>query len=97
MLHRRAFQDQPRLAKIALLRARQGSPVILKISDKVTLGAQAGIGKSIKKPGSILLGSPAFEIMDYKRSYAVFKNLPDMAHRINDLEKKVLNLPPSEK
>jgi UDP-3-O-[3-hydroxymyristoyl] glucosamine N-acyltransferase len=63
----------------------------------VKLGAQAGIGKSIKKSGTVLLGSPAFEIMDYKRSYAVFKNLPNMASRINELEKKVLNLPPSEK
>ena len=69
----------------------------LEIADRVTLGAQAGIGKSIKKSGTVLLGSPAFEIMDYKRSYAVFKNLPNMASRINELEKKVLNLPPSEK
>ena len=86
-----------RIGKNCVIAGQAGIVGHLKITDRVTVGAQAGIGKSITKEGSILLGSPAFEIRDYKRSYAVFKNLPDMANRINDLEKKVLNLPPSEK
>jgi UDP-3-O-[3-hydroxymyristoyl] glucosamine N-acyltransferase len=86
-----------KIGKNCIVAGQAGIIGHLKISDQVTIGAQAGIGKSIKSEGSILLGSPAFEIRDFKRSYAVFKNLPNMANRINDLEKKVLNLPPSEK
>ncbi len=86
-----------KVGKNCIIAGQAGITGHLTIADQVTLGAQAGIGKSIKKSGAILLGSPAFEIMDYKRSYAVFKNLPNMAKRINDVEKKVLNLPPSEK
>lgn len=85
-----------KIGKNCVIAGQAGIIGHLKISDRVTIGAQAGIGKSINSDGAILLGSPAFEIRDYKRSYVVFKNLPNMANRINDLEKKVLNLPPTE-
>ncbi|MGI9545479.1 MAG: UDP-3-O-(3-hydroxymyristoyl)glucosamine N-acyltransferase [Cyclobacteriaceae bacterium] len=67
----------------------------IEIADKVTIGAQAGIGKSIKTPGSVLLGSPGFQIKNYMKSYAIFRKLPDLVGRIDELEKKVLNLPAS--
>jgi len=86
-----------KIGKNCIIAGQVGITGHLNITDQVTIGAQAGISKSLTKSGSILLGSPAFEIRDYKRSYAVFKNLPNMANRINELEKKVLNLPPSEK
>jgi UDP-3-O-[3-hydroxymyristoyl] glucosamine N-acyltransferase len=84
-----------KIGKNCIIAGQAGIIGHLNISDRVTVGAQAGIGKSVMKEGSILLGSPAFEINDYKRSYVVFRNLPKIASRISDLEKKVLNLPPS--
>ncbi len=86
-----------KIGKNCIIAGQAGIVGHLNICDRVTIGAQAGISKSLEEEGSILLGSPAFEIRDFKRSFAVFKNLPNMARRINDLEKKVLNLPPSEK
>jgi len=83
-----------KIGKNCIIAGQAGITGHLEIADQVTIGAQAGIPKSIKTPGSVVLGSPAFEIRDFKRSYALFKNLPDMASRIKDLEKKVLNLPP---
>ena len=85
-----------KIGKNCIIAGQAGVIGHLKITDRVTIGAQAGIGKSVNKEGSILLGSPAFEISDYKRSYVVFKNLPKIASRISDLEKKVLNLPPTK-
>ena len=84
-----------KIGKNCIIAGQAGVIGHLEITDRVTVGAQAGIGKSITKEGSILLGSPAFEINDYKRSYVVFRNLPKIASRISDLEKKVLNLAPS--
>lgn len=86
-----------KIGKNCIIAGQAGITGHLEITDRVTVGAQAGIPKSVTKEGSILLGSPAIDIMNFKRSFAHFKNLPNMASRINDLEKKVLNLPPSEK
>lgn len=66
----------------------------LVIANQTSLGAQAGISKSITEEGQRLLGYPAFDIKEYFRSYAVFKKLPDLGHRLRDLEKKIAALSP---
>jgi UDP-3-O-[3-hydroxymyristoyl] glucosamine N-acyltransferase len=61
----------------------------LVIANNTSLGAQAGVPKSIKEEGQRLLGYPVFDIKEYFRSYAVFKQLPDINHRLRELEKRV--------
>ena len=68
----------------------------LEIANKTTVAAQAGIGKTIKEEGTILIGSPAFERTSYMKSYALFRNLPDLNRRMKELEEKILNLRSSE-
>lgn len=60
----------------------------LVIANNTSLGAQAGVAKSIKEEGQRLLGSPVFDIKEYFRSFAVFKQLPDINYRLRELEKK---------
>jgi UDP-3-O-[3-hydroxymyristoyl] glucosamine N-acyltransferase len=62
----------------------------LIIANNTSFGAQAGISKSIKDEGMKMIGSPAFDVKDYFKSYAVFKKLPDLNERLRELEKKVL-------
>jgi UDP-3-O-[3-hydroxymyristoyl] glucosamine N-acyltransferase len=62
----------------------------LVIANNTSIGAQSGISKSIKTEGQKILGYPAFDIKEYFRSYSVFKKLPDLYHRIKQLEKIVL-------
>lgn len=70
----------------------------LVIANNTGIGAQAGISKSIKEEGQRIIGSPAFNVGDYFKSYAVFKNLPDLNQRLRDLEKKMQNIDqPAEK
>ena len=45
----------------------------LNIADNTTIGAQSGILGSIKESGQTMMGSPAFPLKQYLRSYAVFK------------------------
>ena len=45
----------------------------ISIADNTTIGAQSGILSSIKEEGQTLMGSPAFPLKQYLRSYAVFK------------------------
>jgi UDP-3-O-[3-hydroxymyristoyl] glucosamine N-acyltransferase len=59
----------------------------LVIGDRVKIAAQSGIGNSLKND-EIVQGSPAFAIGDYKRSYVVFRNLPEISDKVKTLEKQ---------
>lgn len=69
----------------------------LTIADGVKIAAQSGIGASITTPNEIVQGSPAFNISDYKRTYVLFRKLPQLEKRIIDLEKIISELKASEK
>lgn len=68
----------------------------LNIADKVILGAQSGVSNSIKNEGAILLGSPAIDIREAKRALAVYRRLPELYSRINELERELKSLRGSE-
>ncbi|HPQ07768.1 MAG TPA: UDP-3-O-(3-hydroxymyristoyl)glucosamine N-acyltransferase [Bacteroidia bacterium] len=61
----------------------------LKIADGTKIAAQSGIGNSIEDPNSTLQGSPAFNVGDYKRSYVLFKKLPEIYQKLQELSKKL--------
>lgn len=45
----------------------------ITVADNTTIGAQAGVLGKVKKEGEVLMGSPAFPLKDFMRSYALFK------------------------
>lgn len=59
----------------------------LTIGDRVKIAAQSGIGNNVPND-EIIQGSPAFGIGDYKRSYVMFRKLPELSDRIRNLEKQ---------
>ncbi len=61
----------------------------LKIADGTIIAAQSGIGQDIKQENSIMQGSPAFGIGDYKRSYVLFRSLPKIKVELNELRKQL--------
>ncbi|MCB0488721.1 MAG: UDP-3-O-(3-hydroxymyristoyl)glucosamine N-acyltransferase [Cyclobacteriaceae bacterium] len=61
----------------------------LVIANKTSVGAQAGISKSVKEEGQRLLGYPVLDVKEYFKSYAVFKQLPDLSARLKQLEDRV--------
>lgn len=61
----------------------------LVIANNTGIGAQAGILKSIKEEGQKIIGSPAFDVSEFFKSYAIFKSLPDLNQRLRELGKKV--------
>lgn len=64
----------------------------ITIADKVKVAAQSGIASSIVTEGEIVQGSPAFNIGDYKRTYVVFRKLPQLERRIKELERMLEEL-----
>lgn len=60
----------------------------LTIANKTKVGAQSGVGKNIAEEGIALNGSHAFLLRDNMRSQAIFRRLPELEKRVNELEKK---------
>jgi UDP-3-O-[3-hydroxymyristoyl] glucosamine N-acyltransferase len=76
-----------KIGKNCLIGGQVGIVGHLKIGDNVKIAAQSGIAKSIPD-GQTVQGSPAFGIGDYVRSYAMFRRLPELVTKLNDIEKK---------
>ncbi len=64
----------------------------IRIADKTSIGAQSGIGKSITKPGTAVQGSPAFDYKDNLKSGVIFRKLPLLQKKLDELEEKIVNL-----
>lgn len=78
-----------KVGKNCMIGAQVGIAGHLKIADGVKIAGQSGIGASIEKEGEIVQGSPAFTIGEYKRSYVLFRSLPKLNEKLNDLIKRV--------
>jgi UDP-3-O-[3-hydroxymyristoyl] glucosamine N-acyltransferase len=61
----------------------------IKIANGSKIGAQAGILGDIKEENTIIIGSPAIEIKNFMKSSVIFKRLPDIKTKIDNLEKDV--------
>ncbi|MBL7964581.1 MAG: UDP-3-O-(3-hydroxymyristoyl)glucosamine N-acyltransferase [Flavobacteriales bacterium] len=59
----------------------------LTVGDRVKIAAQSGIGSNIPDD-AVVQGSPAFAIGEYKRSHIVFRDLPALRRRVDQLEKE---------
>ena len=62
----------------------------IKIGNNVRVQATSGVAKSLKD-NDVVQGYRAFNYGDYNRSYIHFKNLPKLAARVADIEKKLKN------
>lgn len=76
-----------KIGKNCIIAGQVGIVGHIKIADGVKIAAQSGVTKSITKVEDVVQGSPAFSIVDYKRSYVLFRNLPELKEKISELEK----------
>lgn len=58
------------------------------IGDRVQLGSKSGIDKNVPD-GEIRFGYPALPGLQYHRSFAIFRQLPDLAAKVRELEKRL--------
>lgn len=80
-----------RIGQNCVIAGQVGFAGHLTIANRTRVGAQSGIGKSIKAEGLALNGSPAFDLSDSLRSLAVFRKLPVLEKRVQELESKLNN------
>ena len=58
------------------------------VGNGCKIGSQSGIDKGVAD-GETRFGSPALPGIQYHRSFAVFRNLPEMATKLRELEKRI--------
>lgn len=63
-----------------------------QIANNVVVVPQSGVPNTIKEEGSIVMGSPAFNIREYQKSFIVYKQLPDLFKRVKELENELKRL-----
>jgi UDP-3-O-[3-hydroxymyristoyl] glucosamine N-acyltransferase len=64
----------------------------IHLADRIEIQAQSGVHTGKYPEGSRIFGYPAIQYMDYLKSYAVFKQLPEYTKRIEELEKQIAEL-----
>jgi len=80
-----------RLGNFVTLAGQVGLSGHLKIGNQVTVAAQSGVMNDIPD-GEKWFGVPACPDIDAKRQYIGIRRLPDLMHRLAELEKKVQSL-----
>lgn len=78
-----------KVGKNCMIAAQVGIVGHIRIADGVKIAGQSGVGASIEKEGEIVQGSPAFGVGEFRRSYVLFRSLPKLNDRINELTRKV--------
>jgi UDP-3-O-[3-hydroxymyristoyl] glucosamine N-acyltransferase len=63
----------------------------LKVGNNVVMGGKSGASNDVPD-GKIMMGEWAMEASRYRRVYAVFRNLPELFHEVNQLKKEIKKL-----
>lgn len=80
-----------RVGRNCFLAGQVGIADHVTVGDRVKIGSKSGIDKSVPDD-EVRLGYPALPGLQYHRSSAVFKNLPELVRRVQELEKQLETL-----
>jgi UDP-3-O-[3-hydroxymyristoyl] glucosamine N-acyltransferase len=81
-----------KIGKNCMVAGQVGIVGHLKIADGTKIGAQAGISGDIQEENSVLTGSPAIDHRNFLKSSVLFRKLPDLNRKVNDLEKDLISI-----
>jgi len=76
-----------KIGKNCMIGGQVGIVGHITIADDTKIAAQSGVGTTITETGQVIQGSPAFNIGDYRRTYVVFRKLPELERKIKELER----------
>ena len=80
-----------KVGKNCFLAGQVGIADHVTIGDRVKVGSKSGLDKDVPD-GEIRFGYPALPGMKYHRSAAVFKRLPELDRKVDQLEKEIEEL-----
>lgn len=85
-----------KIGKRCMIGGQAGIVGHIQLADDTRINAQSGVSKSVSKPGTALTGSPAGEYRSSLKSQAIFRNLPELLQRMQQLEDKLAALTDKE-
>ncbi len=71
-----------KIGKNCMIGGQVGMAGHITVGNNVKIGAQSGVTKSVKD-NQVINGTPAFGFTDFNKSYVYFKQLPELAKKIN--------------
>jgi len=77
-----------RLGRGVMVGGQVGFAGHLEVGDGAMITAQSGTSHDVPA-GAVLSGSPAFKSSGWMRSSAAFAKLPELVHRVRELEKEI--------
>ncbi len=78
-----------KIGKNCMIGGQVGFVGHITIADRTRINAQSGVSKSIEVPGKAFTGSPAFDYTESLRSQVVFRHLPSLRLKLDQLEKEL--------
>ena len=81
-----------KIGKNVMIGGQAGLVGHIQIADGSKINAQSGVSKSMKDPNTAVTGTPAGDYTSALRSQAVFRNLPQLEKRVQELEDLVKQL-----
>ena len=81
-----------RIGKNCMFGGQVGVAGHIMVADGVKATAMAGIGSSVRNKDSIVMGAPAYEISEFKKTYMAQRRLPALNQRVVELEKELKKL-----
>jgi len=61
----------------------------ITIANGTKAAAKSGIGSNIKKENTVVMGAPAFNLGEFRRSFVLFKRLPELYGMLKDAQTKI--------
>jgi UDP-3-O-[3-hydroxymyristoyl] glucosamine N-acyltransferase len=75
-----------KIGKGVMIGGQTGIAGHIKVADGTRAAGQSGITKSVNQPNTVLNGTPAFDAKSYLKSQAVYKRLPELEKKIQELQ-----------
>ena len=84
-----------KVGKNVIVAAQAGIVGHLTVGDGAIIGAQAGVTHNLKEK-EMVIGSPAFDIREFRKVSAVFKKLYEIYRQVNQMQRELDELRKSE-
>ena len=78
-----------RIGKNCMFAGQVGITGHIKIADGTKIGAKAGVAGEVREENSVILGSPAIDYKQFLKSSVLFRKLPEIKTKIDQMEKDI--------
>lgn len=86
------FSGSIKIGKNCMIGGQVGFSGHFTVADRVIVTSQSGVSNNIKQEGAVVMGTPAYNASDCRRSIIIQKSLPQLSLQVRKLEKELAEL-----